>query len=75
MNWCGRKKQLEWRDSVGLATNEHVYGLKGEQIDWSGGFMHQSNGVFWVHKLDPDCSRSRINFLLLPEQSTTNSTV
>lgn len=35
-------EQLECRQSVGLITNEHVYGLKGDQGDWSSGLIHGS---------------------------------
>lgn len=30
-------EQLDWRHSVGLKTSELVYGLKGDQVDWSHG--------------------------------------
>lgn len=35
-------EQLDWRHSVGLKTSEHVYGLKGDQVDWSHGWSHGS---------------------------------
>lgn len=36
------REQLEWRHSVGLITSERVYGLKGDQVDWSSGWIHGS---------------------------------
>lgn len=48
-----QEEELEWRDSAAFITEEHVHGLKGDELAESSGYRFQSNGMFWVYKLDP----------------------